>query len=156
MFFFLCCFCSICKLDGFSCDELISRFLSLVLLTISRNNLLTLRSTMEMVLLLLRLRDSMHHYQGICLSNYLLDIFLSIFWGLSPAACQSGVNQATDDFMTTGHVYYIQIIHYTIQQRSLMISPNVVLRKLRSHVWTGVVESQWQGFLSKFLKVFKV
>lgn len=51
-----------------------------------------------MVQLLLRLRDSMHHYQGIRLSNYLLDIFLSIFWGVSPAACQSGVNQATDEF----------------------------------------------------------
>jgi len=36
-----------------------------VLLTISRSNLLTLRSTMEMVLLLLHPRGSMHHCPGI-------------------------------------------------------------------------------------------
>ena len=32
-----------------------------------------------MVQLLLHLRDSMHHYQGICLSNYLFDKLQSIF-----------------------------------------------------------------------------
>lgn len=112
-------FCSIWKFEQFSCDELIYEYfpLFLVLLTSSRSNSLTSRSTTEMVQLLLHLRDNMHHYQG--------------------------------------HVYYIQIIHYIIQQRLQMISPNVALRKSRSHIWTGVVESPWQGFLSKFLKVPK-
>lgn len=42
-----------------------------VLSIISRSNLLTLRSTMEMAQLLLHLRDSMHHYLGTSITKNL-------------------------------------------------------------------------------------
>lgn len=55
-----------------------------------------------------------------------------------------------------GPVCYIQIIQYRTRWKSQMIFPSVPSKILRSHTWTEVVGSQWQGFPFKFLKVFKV
>lgn len=52
-----------------------------------------------MVQLLLHLRDNMHHYQGIRLSNYLFDILLSIFFGITCCLSKLGVNQATNEIL---------------------------------------------------------
>ena len=58
--------------------------------------------------------------------------------------------------MPAGHVYYIQITQYRVQQRLQMISPSVASKKLRSRIWTGIVGSLSHGYLFKFPKVSKV
>lgn len=58
--------------------------------------------------------------------------------------------------VSAGHVYYIQITQYRIQQRLPKIFLSVVSKKLRSRIWTGIVGSLSLGYQFKFPKVSKV
>lgn len=58
--------------------------------------------------------------------------------------------------VNAGHVCCILITQDKIWLRLQMISPSVSSKKLRSQPWTGLVVSQWPGFLYKLLKIFKV
>ena len=153
-------------LDGFSKAKFEFFLFSFyaVLLTFLRSNLLFSRSIMEKVELLLHLRGNMHHYPGAFLSSisimmlFLFSCFLLelvFFWScLLSIVC---IIQSSDKrVVSAGHVYYIQITQYRIQQRLPMIFLSVVSKKLRSRIWTGIVGSLSLGYQFKFPKVSKV